>query len=123
MGFTIRCTPASYQKLHQPTTSSVYELARCVVVQQRRQTIRVYVQLNKPFLKRQTTITMAYEIVYKKFMTAASGWYKRSVAKELNVYGALVLNIPQIVNRIGCVAVVVAVVGGGQDGLLQQLNF
>ena len=50
---------------------------------------RVYVQLNKPFLKRQTTITMAYEIVYKKFMTAASGWYKRSVAKELNVYGAL----------------------------------
>jgi len=32
--------------------------------------------------------TMAMEIAYKKFMTAASGWYKRSLAKELNKMGA-----------------------------------
>ena len=30
---------------------------------------------------------MALELVYNKFMTAASGWYKRALAKELNVYG------------------------------------
>jgi len=36
---------------------------------------------------RTTPTTMAMEIAYKKFMTAASGWYKRSLAKELNKMG------------------------------------
>jgi len=32
---------------------------------------------------------MALEIFYQKFMTAASGWYKKSLAKDLNKMGAL----------------------------------
>ena len=91
VGFTIRCTPASYQKLHQPTTSSVYELARCVVVvQQRRQTKQSSIRTAQQTLSDETTITVALELAYKKFMNTALRQYTRAVAKELNTYGALI---------------------------------
>ena len=41
-------------------------------------------------LSEETTITVALELAYKKFMNTAPRQYTRAVAKELNTYGALI---------------------------------